>query len=354
MKKLIFVNQEQFGYHIDTYQYCKYLKDIFTIVYICWDYNLPKIEMEGLKVTYVSRKGNILIRSLRFVGQALSQMNDKQLVVFIKYFKGISLAVRLLRPGIPFVLDIRTGSVHKNTLIRRFRDVLMKFETRFFRNITIISKSLAEKLGIVEKAHILPLGADYISLSNKTFNRLDLLYVGTLFNRNIEVTIYGFKQFYETFQNQIFMTYTIIGDGPKKEAHALRNLVSQYGLSHVVKVTGRIPFTDLDPYFNACNIGVSYVPLTDYYDCQPMTKTYEYLLSGMPVIATSTQENMLVINPLKGILVGDTAENFFSGLKTIVKKRRLFDSTEIRNDVIQYNWKNVVQNNFKVYLENIY
>ena len=50
--------------------------------------------------------------------------------------------------------------------------------------------SLAEKLGIALKAHILPLGADVISSVNKTFDSLHLLYVGTLFNRNIDTVLF--------------------------------------------------------------------------------------------------------------------------------------------------------------------
>jgi glycosyltransferase involved in cell wall biosynthesis len=353
MKKLIIINQVQFGHHIDTFYYCKYLKDAFDIVYICWDHGLPKIKMDSTRVVYVSRKGNILIRSMRFLRQALGRIGDKKAIIFIKYFKGVSLALRLLRPTHCFVLDIRTASVHKSPVVRRFYDARLKFETRFFRHVTVISQSLAEKLNIAHKAHILPLGADVISSAEKILDGLHLLYVGTLFNRNIDVTIHGFKQFYEEFKNRIPLSYTIIGSGPDNEEQALRKLIARYGLEEILNVTGSIPHPQLKPWFDAANIGVSYVPLIDYYDCQPVTKTFEYLLAGIPVIATNTSENRKIIGPQNGVLVGDSAEDFYSGLKAIFEKRRLLDSAKIRNEAMEYTWENIVTKNLTVYLKQI-
>jgi glycosyltransferase involved in cell wall biosynthesis len=347
--KLVIINPQQFGYNPATYYYCKYLKEDYSIIYICWYHGLSKIEMDGVQVLYINRKGNVLIRTLRFLRRALGQIKDNQPIVFIHYFKGVSLALRLLRPANCFVLDIRTGAVFKNKIVRRLYDTRLKFETCFFRHVTVISQSLAEKLKIVHRSHILPLGADIISSTKKIFESLNLLYVGTLFNRNIEVTIHGLKLFYDTFKDQISISYIIIGDGPNNEAQDLRKLVSGYGLSDVVNVTGLIPHTDLAPYFNTCNIGVSYVPLTDYYDCQPVTKTFEYLLSGMPVIATNTSENRAVLHSKNGVLIGETAEDFYAGLKTISENRMSFNSDNIRLSNTGYKWENIIENNLKPY-----
>jgi glycosyltransferase involved in cell wall biosynthesis len=353
IKKLLIINQEQFGHHSDTYYYCKYLKDDFNIVYIGWDHGLPAIEMNGVQVVYVSRKGNIFVRTMRFLRHALAQINDKRAIVFIKYFKGVSQALRLLRPKHCFVLDIRTGSVHKNMLARRFHDALLKFETLFFRHVTVISQSLAEKLGIAHKAHILPLGADVISSTHKTFDSLCLLYVGTLCNRKIDISIRGFKQYYDEFKDQIPISFTIIGSGPDNEEQNLRKLAAKYGLKESVNIAGAIPHPQLKPWFDAANVGIAYVPLADYYDCQPVTKTFEYLLSGMPVIATHTSKHREVIEFGNGVLIGETAEDFYSGLKGIFEKRHLFDSAKIRNKAIGYTWKNIVRKNLNAYLENI-
>ena len=349
--KIFFLNQLQFGYHIDTYYYCKYLKTDFNIVYVCWDHGLPKIEMPGVQVAYVSRKGSVSVRTIRFLHTALCRIKDKQTIVFIKYFKGMSLTLRLLRPRNPMVLDIRTGSVKKNPRGRIFFDARLKFETRFFKHVTVISQSLAKKLGIAHKAHILPLGADIISSTDKSFDSLHLLYVGTLFNRNIHITVQGFKKFYDEFKGRLPLSYTIIGDGPGNETEELKTLASELDLSGVVKILGRVPHPELSPYFDTCNIGVSYVPLTDYFDCQPVTKTFEYLLSGMPVIATNTSENRKVINDGNGVLIKDSSDAFYSGLEAIFGHRGMFKGSEIRNKAVRHSWKNIVQDNLRPYLK---
>ena len=350
--KLIIINQSQFGHHIDTYYYCKYLKDYFALTYICWDHGFPKIEIDGVRVVYVRRGGNILVRTMRFLRDALAQINDKRAIVFIKYFKGVSLVLRLLRPTHCFVLDIRTGSVHKNKLARRFHDARLKLETRFFRHVTVISQSLAEKLGIAQRAHILPLGADIISSVDKSFDKLSLLYVGTLFNRNIDVTIHGFKKFYEEYKNQIPISYTIVGSGLNNEEQDLRKLAERYSLTKIVNVTGRIPHTQLKPWFDSANVGVSYIPMTDYYDVQPATKTFEYLLSGLAVLGTSTYENKLVINETNGILTNDTADDFCSGLVRLLKQKEAFNSKEIRKNALKFSWEKIT-NNLDLYLSSL-
>jgi len=352
-KKVLIINPNQFGYHSDTYYYCKYLKESYYITYIGWNHNLPKIETPGVQAVYVKRNGNIIVRSIRFMRYAFKELRDEPAIVFIKYFKLVSLALLLLKPNYNYVLDIRTGSVHKNSLIRRLQDSGLRFEARFFKSVTVISESLSEKFGLKHKSHILPLGADIISMRNKSFDELNLLYVGTLYNRNIENTIRGFKKFYEEFKGQIPLNYIIIGSGPGNEEADLKNLITQLGLSEAVRIAGSIPHDQLTPHFDISNVGVSYVPLTDYYDVQPVTKTFEYLLSGMPVIATNTSENRKVISQNNGVLIGENPEDFYLGLKEIFDRRRLFDSGNIRNASMDYTWENIVQDNLKNYLEKI-
>jgi len=353
MIKIIFINQEQFGYHSDTYYYCKYLKRDYEVVYLCWDHGLPRIVLEGVTVFYVNRKGIFLLRTVRFLRYALRQTKNKRAIIFIKYFKGLSPALRLLRWKSCFVLDIRTGSVHNNPTIRWFHDARLKFEARFFNHVTVGSKSLAQKLGRGHTAHILPVGAEVISSVEKNFDSIHLLYVGTFFNRNINETIQGFWEFYQEFKDQIPMSYTIIGTGPHKEEKNLQKLVRKYGLEKMVNVKGLIPHLQLEHWFNTANIGVSYVPMTDYYDCQPVTKSFEYLLSGMPVIATRTSENKKVITPRNGVLIDDTSEDFYAGLKIIYEKRYSFDSATIRESARKYTWEKIVRNNLWSYLEGI-
>jgi glycosyltransferase involved in cell wall biosynthesis len=309
--------------------------------------------MLGVEVHCVPWQGNKLFRSFRFMREALKLFDRDPDIVFIKYFKVISTALRLCGPSYNYVLDIRTGAIKENRFKRIMYDLRLRLESKLFRNITVISESLAHKLNLSHKAHILPLGADVISGVDKNFKELRLLYVGTFSNRNMEITLQGFKKFYDEFGSKVDISYTIIGSGPNNEEQKLQEMVDEYGLTDIITIKGRIPHNQLKPFFDTHNIGITYVPLTEYYDVQPVTKTFEYLLSGMAVIGTHTSENAKVINSGNGILIGDSEHDFYNGLIKLYHTKNNFSSKKIRNASLTYTWKNIVQSNLLSYLESI-
>jgi len=340
-RKLLIINQQQFGYHSDTYYYCKYLKTSFEVTYICWDYNEKKIQVEGIYVIYISRRGNLALRNGRFILQVIKEIKKGYHFIIIKYFRGCSLLKFVCHKNL-FLLDIRSSSVTKNKINRVIYNLFMTTETKLFKYISIISKSLAERLELSQKAYILPLGAEIISAQGKKYDSFALLYVGTLYNRNIDQTIKGFSKFYHEYKNRISIHYTIVGTGFTTEENELTELVQHEKLDTCVKITGQIPHDEIKPFFDVHNIGVSYIPITDYFDVQPPTKTFEYLLSGMPVIATDTQENRAVIHRENGILINDTSDDFYQGLVHIYTNRETYDSNGIRFNSMQYTWPKIV------------
>ncbi|MCD6367443.1 MAG: glycosyltransferase [Bacteroidales bacterium] len=352
------INRNQFGYHIDTYFYCKYAVTDFDITYIGFDAGSPKVKVDQVRVIYVSRKGDFLVRYFRLIWTFAFECRNDYDIIFIKYFIGCSI-LRVLNCSKLFVLDIRTGSVVENSIKRCFNDFVMKLESRFFENISIISQSLATKLKLPkEKVHILPLGAKPRNIPFKKFDSLRLLYVGTLNGRRIDDTIMGFYKFYTEInkhnEDNIEMTYDIIGDGHGGELNKLRDLVSDLGLEAVVFIHGFIHQDKLDGYYQKCNVGVSYVPINDIYDCQPSTKTFEFILAGMPVIATCTTENSRVVNYVNGILIKDSPESFYEGLVSFMHVKNKWDSFEVKKTCLGFAWDNIISNNLIRYLQKIY
>ena len=352
--KLLILCQQQFGYHIDTYFYCKYLSARYNITYLCWDYSLPKQAMEGITIVYISRTGNLLVRNLRYMLAAMSYLRHNCVdVCFNPYFRGCSL-LRLFFPRQKFVLDIRSGYIKQHILSGKVYNFFLRLESIIFSHVTIVSMSLARKLKLQKKISILPLGSISISDNIKTFNDLKFLYVGTLSNRQIEKTIHGVSLFLQKQQIKTFsFLYTIIGDGDHGELEQLKALVNKLNLSCQVKLLGRIPFDQLKPYFDTHNIGVSFVPIIPCFDFQPVTKTFDSLLAGMPVIATATYENKLVINENNGVLIDDTIEGFASGIEEIHKKQGQYKSQNIRAAAQIYHWRLIVSN-LEKYLLNVY
>lgn len=343
-KKILIINKAQFGYHTDYYKYCEYLRDEYNVTYLCFDSGHEKLVMEDVKVKYVSNKGSRTVRGVRFILQTLVNLFSFKGIVFIHYFEKCELLKRLF-PKKKMVLDIKTLNISPNLNIRQKYDNALKKATSYFDFVTIISEGLRNKLGLNhDKSAILPLGADVISTVDKDFgNEIKLLYVGTLNGRNIDQTILGLSLFLENNPEIKKITYDIIGDGDKSELSDLKVLIEQNNLNDIVRLHGRIPHFKLKPFFDSCNVGVSYVPITNYYNHQPPTKTYEYILSGLFCIATSTHSNKELITEDNGILIEDNPEEFANALEFIHNNKN-FDSDKIRNTLLESTWKGIIDN----------
>jgi glycosyltransferase involved in cell wall biosynthesis len=351
-KRLLIVNGNQFGYSSGHYFYCKYLTSTFRISYICFDRGLNKLEIEGVDVCYVSFSGNKLIRNLRFLRNCIRQSLDfKPHILFVTYFNLCFLLSIFCRSG-EAVLDIRSGSLNENIFSRRFENLIILIQSLFFKHIIFLSESLKNKLAISsKKSIILPLGSEIYFAGNHIFNTIKLLYVGSLDNRNISETINGIHWFLQTNNSDtISLSYTIIGFGSESEILKIHKCISERKLTKTVTFIGRKTHNELRPYFEQANVGIVFVPQTQGYDKQPATKLFEYLLAGMPVIATNTYENRLIVNDRNGVLINDTAEDFCNGLAKIYRILNFYNSSEIRKSVESYTWENIVNTNLKPFL----
>jgi len=343
-KKLLIISKAQFGYLTDYYKYCEYLRDEFDITYLCFDSGLKILEMDQINFIYISSKGTKLLRGLRFIYNTIRFVGHFEGLVLVNYFEKCNLIKRLI-PWKKMILDIRTLSVNKNESIRKIYDRKIKNAANIYNFTTVISEGVRDKIQINKSfSAILPLGSDVISNINKHFqNNLKLLYVGTLFDRNIHHTIIGLSLFLEKFKNPISVSYDIIGDGDEMEI--IKEMVKDKGLQNIVKLYGRIPHFELEPYFKHSNVGVAYLPKTEYYNIQPLTKTIEYLQSGMCCIATNTDENRKVICTENGALCEDNPESFAHALLYIYNNFKNFNSTLIRKSVEEFTWERIVGNN---------
>ncbi len=338
---LLLITQAQYGSLIDYYQYSLHLKEKYQIEYICWDYNRLKAHTDGVKVHYVSRNGNLFKRNIRFTQAVLAIINSKSYDrVLVNYFRGCLVLPLILARKSSFFLDIRTASVSLSIINRFFYDFFLRFECCFYNNLSVISSGVKKRLRLPKRTTIIPLGANYIDVKRTLKPGLQLLYVGTLSSRNIDQTIEGIYLFLQKHKN-VNLSYTVIGVGDKQSTLKLQNVIEKYILQDAVHLVGYVPHIELAAYYEQSNIGVSYVPITDYFNHQPVTKTFEYLMSGLPVIATSTVENRLIINQGNGVLVEDNAKSFCEGLIKIYELLQTYDGITIKQELKGYQWKNI-------------
>ncbi len=344
-KKILILASGQFGYSTTTFKYCEYALQDFDITYIGWDYNLPKIELPGVKVKYVSRESNLLMRNFRLLQAFHYEIQNEYDLVFSTYVRGISL-VKILNPGSKFLMYVDTFGVMLSAKKRWIYDFILKTEVSFFSNVAVISDGLGKRLGRI-KYKILPLGGACFTTDSKSFEKLELLYVGTLDNRNMIDCVKGFHKY---LQNPEFKenetVFKIIGDGPNNEREQIKEYVNTHNLSDRIHIIGYLPQKELAPYFKNANIGVSYVPMVSYYEYQTPTKTFEYLISGLSVIATGTYENKKIIQPWAGVIIEDNADSFCEGVIRLQNQKNIFNSDKIREEYSKHAWENTVRTHF--------
>lgn len=349
MQKILIISKGQFGYHTDVYKWCEYLRDEYEVKLITFD-GREKVEMDGVKVHYVSNTGNRTFRGIRYVLTCLWHILLFKGIIFVCYFKECRI-LKWCFPRKRMYLDIRTLNVNTNEEIRKKEDALIKKATQLYDFVTIISEGTREKIDIPkEKSAILPLGADVVSTSEKSFDTIRMMYVGTLFNRDIHKTVQGLCLALKK-NSSLKIHYDIIGSSPGNEFEELKQLVKECNLKEHVTLHGYIQHSQLKDFFDKCNVGVSFVPMTEYYEHQPATKSFEYILSGLYTIATNTYCNKEIINKKNGILINDTAEAFADSIEHITENTSELSSATIRNSLLEYKWENLVNKYLKPILK---
>ena len=349
-KKLLIVHKGQLGSLTDSYKWCEILRDKYDITYIELD-GPGWQELSGVKRITVPSKGNRFFRGIRYMIVSCLYMLFFKGAIMVVYFPGCELYKKLF-PWKRLLLDLRTLSVLKDQTARKKENEAIRKACQLYGRYSIIQEDLVKELHIDVKYYLLPLGADVISSTSKTFDTLRLLYVGTLEGRHIDETVRGLKAFLMA-NPKSYVTYDIIGEGFNDSSEKLRQLVSDLSLSNVIKVHGRKPYNTLKPFFDKCNIGVSYVPVTPWYDHQPPTKTFEYIMSGMYCLATNTSENVRTVKTDSGIVHKDTSQAFADALSDVYAHMGNLDSLKIRTSISGYSWPEIVNHYLEPILEEL-
>lgn len=349
-QKLLIINKHQLGTLTDVYKWCYYLRDDYDVTLLCFDSGIPKVNIDGIQVIYIDYQGSMITRGCRFILHSLWHILRFNGKILVEYFEHCNI-LKYIFPYKRMILDIRTLSISPNTNQRKKVDRAIICACKRYDVVSVISEGIKNKIGdIGHKINILPLGADCISTARKDYSTLNLIYVGTFNGRKLDETIKGLSLFCNKFP-RLSITYDIIGSGNKKELETYKQLVNSLHLNSIITFHGRIANYLLTPYFDKANIGVSFVPITEYYNNQPPTKTFEYALSGLYTIATATDANRELITSDNGILIEDTPEDFARALETIYEKKDVLNEANIRNSLRSFHWKNIVDNYLKRILQ---
>ena len=351
--KILIINPTQFGYSTGYFYYCKYLADLgHEIDYFCLNYKLPRIKITNVRVKYLNISNSCFNWRIPFFKSiSKTQFNDYD-IIFLNHQK-FAFLYRLFGVPARTIIDIRTGDLSLNKLTRYLWNRSLKFDTLFFRHITILSESLLNLLKLnPNKCTILPIGADIIADSPKKYYPPHFLYIGTFTKRNIVHTIEGLILFSDKYP-EVPIKYDIIGFGSESEELQVKKSIEKSTLNGKITFHGRKNYAEVKPFFKAANIGFSYVPMKSFFDCQPPTKTFEYILSGIICIATRTSENKKLISPVNGILCDDNPQSLCSAIEEYYINRDSFNCTKVKKSLQNHQWKIIVNTELNPLLTSI-
>ncbi len=343
-KKLLIIAPYQFGELSDCYYWAKYaIIEGWDVTYIGYKYkhrDIKERKYPKVKVKSVFHYNNRNLLGVMFYLKCIFEiLIHRHQNVIICRMPMCQILPKIFQTR-NIILDVRTLSVSKNATERECQNNSLRELKKLFHKCSVISEGVGIKIGT--PFELLPLGSEALSDTKKVFDKMRLFYIGTFDNRDIPTFIRGLAKFQQQTDNEL--TFDIIGGGSDEEVNALTNTIESTNVRGVT-MHGYLTHDDAVPFFDKCNIGVCYIPVTEYYQYQPPTKLYEYLLSGMAAISTNTISNLEVMRDNNGVVVSDNEESVCEGLKVLASKMNKFNSDTIIGQSQSYHWKNIVKNN---------
>lgn len=268
-------------------------------------------------------------------------LNQKPDVVYVHRSDFCWLYPMFLR-NTKVILQLFTTDVNNSRFKRVINDFKKnKFPTYFFKYVFVQTEWMAKKLKIPAcKCKVVDFGMTPFDDSKKDYSSAPhLIYIGTLNNRNIEETIMGLSIFIKDkphFANNL--KYEIIGSGNENTTNLLKKTIEEHDLNEIVTLHGYLVDDEVEEIIGNANIGIGYVPIVPYYSNVTSTKTYEYLLSGLPVLATNSKDSKGVINSKNGVLCDDNPESFAQGLKEIIEKLPHYNYEDVKSSAKQHSY----------------
>jgi len=350
-KSINYISIGQFGTFNHIYQTAKILiSRNYRFSFFGINEKLAERKLKGVEIfevksnNHLNQKRNAFknrYKLFRLIWLKRDILNKSSSINIVTYFTGCSFLLLFLKN---IVLDIRTMSVSRNRFYRFLSDLVLNIEAFFFSDVSVLSEGMKLKFLFRNNITIIPLGGPKFDFMDKPSEKMSVLYVGTLSGRNILSTVMAFHKF--MIQNpERRDNFDIIARGDTYQEGLIIEYINKHALHDCIKFHGEVNFPDLTKYYLAANVGLSYIPITPYYDDQPPTKTFEYLLAGMYVIATATSENCRVINSENGCLVGDDVEDVAKAFKSSSVMMPDIDNLKIHKDSQGYSWDTIVDDN---------
>jgi hypothetical protein len=339
LNSVLFIYNGPINSLTDLKSYLYYTRNFYKVSFI--GFNKGDVNFENIEITCLGGDGSGLFNRFKLYLNVFKKINNSNPdIIIIPYFLGCSFIAFMHKK---VILDVRSSVIHKKGFVRYIRNSILKIESTLFYKHFVISKDINKYLNLSSDFSEVPLGSESYGFSIKSFDAMRLLYIGTFHLRNLHIFIDALG--YSIMHNGVEIEkFSIIGYGSKLEVELILKMIKKWNLSEKVLFIGELrpPFTY--DYLKSHNVGISYVPIRDYFYFQPPTKSIEYLISGMPVIATKNILSNNIINGYNGLIIGDSFEDCVEGITKFYNIFSLFNSNKIIANTELNNWEQVVQN----------
>lgn len=333
-------------FHFDrTLELSKYIDIVWICGWMLYDhysfdnYQAKNHQIIALEKGRMRGKFKGLYDEYKFIKKAVNQIKNEDPDIVLIHSSRLAFFYPILAPKFNYILQLFTTSVSTSKLKNWFWDSWERLVMLPYKRYFVGTSEMIElfKINKKKKTYVTRWGMKSLSSLPKVFTSIKLLYIGVLGpSRRIEDTLRGLRLFLNRNPDMI-ISYDVIGRAKPEEMQEFKNAIMEYKLENIVTYHGYLPDEDIVKFFDECNVGVSYVPITPYYTDVIVTKTAEYMLSGLATIATNTNKNREMISEINGVLINDTAESFAQGLEEIHRKLSTFDSQKIRKSAKEWD-----------------
>lgn len=360
--KLVIVNpiMTEPRFHFDrSIELSKYME----VVWVCgWmlhshykfsDYMVDKHQIRVIGKGNIHRKWRGIWDRLVFTCNTARYIKQENPDVVLVYSSMFAFIIPFMAPGFKYILQLFTTNVSPSKVRNILWDAWGKIIMLPYNSFFIQTPELVDMYKLkANECHIVKWGMKPLSNNTKEFSVINMLYIGTLNFRRVHETVAGLKLFLMKHPDAK-VHYSIIGKGNEEHVRLLKEEIEKNSLEGIVEYHGYLPNDSIKPFFEECNVGVSYVPITPYYTDVIVTKTIEYLLSGMVVVATNTNKNQEVITSYNGVLTPDSVNGFADGLESLFIQLGSYDSKVIAEDAKEWTVEYQIENSIVPILMNI-
>ncbi len=305
--------------------------------------------IESLPFYYISALTLTRISFLAFARSTLQKIKPD--VVHVYATPGVAILPATMNLRCKWLYDVQSVSVISNFLLRKAHNLVTGFEASFFDKILIVDRGIRTAVPGTLKAEEFPLGvnlnlfrhSDSVQARARlglTDSHVAIIYSGTMHpSRRLDRLLEGFKIASEAEPS---LRLVMLGD---PAASRLDEFAQQIGIENKTIFFGPVPYGDVPKYLSACDIGISYIPISGPYYFQPALKTLEYLACGLPTIATDTMGNRRVISDGdNGILTSDEPDWVSGSILRLARDASLRHhlSQSARSSIERFDWSRIV------------